>query len=293
MITVPLWQAVVWKEGGVSEFFFELKTIFSRYAPHARQYKQQARAFKEYLANLQDGEVVLVADFQEQLSMGEQDEIQSQHWQHGSVVIFPVPIYFRWGGRVWSSSFQVISDDRAQDSAWVQHVITLLLSDEIPALLRELGAPPMTVATIFTDNCAKQFKCRFHFHFVSDSGVKVRDAGGRKTAQDLHLEWYYYGACHGKSSPDSEGSVTKRAAQDNVTNMMWAPTTPRELFDLCARDLGVQFVEPTPDEEHDFYQERTHNRGTQQVLVTKVTLGSVGQTLVSTYDLVVHDGLIK
>ena len=99
----------------MGDFFSELKTLFSRYAPHRRQYKQQRRAFKEYLANLQHGEVVLVADFQEQLSMGEQDEVQSQHWQHGSVVVFPVPLYFRWGNRVWSYSFQVLSDDRKQD----------------------------------------------------------------------------------------------------------------------------------------------------------------------------------
>lgn len=259
------------------DFFDELKAIFKRYIWHYRQYKQQARAFKEHVANLSPGEVVLVADFQEQLGMGSQDEVQSLHWSHESVVIFPVPIYFRWGGRVWSYSFQVMSDDRAQDSAWVQHVMTKLLSDEIPALLRKLGEPPMTDAIVFTDNCAKQFKCRYHFHFVSDSGIKARDAAGRKTAEELRLEWHYFGSCHGKSSSDSEGSVTKRAAQDNVTNMSWAPTTPRQLFELCAKDLGFQFVEPTPDERHQFYQNKADGRGTLQVLVTKVNIGCVGK----------------
>ena len=260
----------------MGDFFDELKTIFRRYAPHARQVKQQRRAFKDYLADLRHGEVLLVADFQEQLAMGEQDEVQSQHWQHESVTIFPVPIYFRWGDQVWSYSFQVISDDRTQDSAWVQHVMSKLLDDEIPALLREFGACPMTTAIVFTDNCAKQFKCRYHFHFVSDAKVKVRNSEGAKTDRDLHFEWHYFGSNHGKSSSDSEGSVTKTTANNNITNQSWAPNTPRELFELCARDLGFQFVKPTSDEELEFYQSKTNNRGTQQVLVVKVRLNPVG-----------------
>lgn len=263
-------QAVATKEGVVGDFFDELKTIFRRYAPHARQVKQQRRAFKDYLADLRHGEVLLVADFQEQLAMGEQDEVQSQHWQHESVTIFPVPIYFRWGDQVWSYSFQVISDDRTQDSAWVQHVMSKLLDDEIPALLREFGACPMTTAIVFTDNCAKQFKCRYSFNYVSDSGIMVRDAAGRVTGRRLHLEWHYYGSCHGKNSSDSEGSVTKSTHKTNVINQTWAPTCPREVFVLCERDLGFLYVKPTLDEEEEFYATKRDNRGSQQVLLTKV-----------------------
>eukprot|EP00903_Cladosiphon_okamuranus_P017597 g16208.t1 len=213
-------QAVATKEGGVGYFFAEVKTVFSRYAPHARQFKQQRRAFKKYLADLRHGEVLLVAEFQEQLAMGEQDKVQSQHWQHESVIILPVPIYFRWGEKVWSYSFQVIGDDRTQDSAWVQHVMSILLNDE--------------------------------------------------TDKDLHFEWHYFGSNHGKSSSDSEGSVTKTAANNNITNQSWAPNTPRELFELLQRDLGFNFVKPTPVEELEFFQSKTNNRGTQQVLVMKM-----------------------
>ena len=266
----PSVQAVVSKRGTVSDFFSEFQAILCRYFPHRRQYKSQRRTYNEILANLEDGTVLLVADFQEQLAMTEQDEVQSQHWMHESVTIFPCPFFFKWEGRVWSYSFQVISNDTTQDSVWVQHVMSKLLGEYVPAFLKKVGAEPMTTTIVFTDNCAKQFKCRYSFNYVSDSGIMVRDAAGRVTGRRLHLEWHYYGSCHGKNSSDSEGSVTKSTHKTNVINQTWAPTCPREVFVLCERDLGFLYVKPTLDEEEEFYATKRDNRGSQQVLLTKV-----------------------
>lgn len=101
----------------------------------------------------------------------EQDEVQSQHWQHESVTIFPCPIYFKWKGRVWAYSFQVLSDDKTQDNAWVQHVMFKILTEHVPSSMRKLGAPAMVRAIFFTDNCAKQFKCRFQFGWLASHTV--------------------------------------------------------------------------------------------------------------------------
>ena len=256
--------------GTVADFFAELLEIWQRFRVHRRQYKHQRRVFNDFISRLQDGTVLLIADFQEQLAMMEQDEVQSQHWQHESVTIYPCPFFFKWEGRVWSYSFQVISNDTAQDSAWVQYVMSKLLSDDIPALLKKMGAEPMEIAVVFTDNCAKQFKSRFGFNYVSDPRIKTRDADGRATDIDLHLEWHYFGSCHGKNNSDSEGSVTKSTYRNNVINQTWSPLCPRDVFVLCERDLGFLFVKPTPDEEEEFYENKRDSRGSQQVLVTKV-----------------------
>lgn len=128
-----------------------------------------------YSSLLGRAKVVCVVEFQKRLQLKSQDEVQSQHWDQDATTIYPCMIYFRWGGRVWAYSFMILSDDMAQDNAWVQYVMSKLLGDDIPALLRKIGAPPMTNATIFTDNCAKQFKCRFHFGWVGDAGVKALD----------------------------------------------------------------------------------------------------------------------
>lgn len=115
---------MVVKSGTVNEFFGEVREIQGVYRKHRRQYHQyhhQRDTFNETLATLEEGQVVFVVDFQEHLQLSEQDEVQSQHWQHESVTIFPAPLYFKMGGRVWCYSFQVLSDDRTQENVWVQY----------------------------------------------------------------------------------------------------------------------------------------------------------------------------
>lgn len=225
-------QAVAEMKGTVDDFFESFKDIFNPLVKHRRQYKSQRVSFREQKATQGDGDVVLVVDFQERLSVREQDEVQSQHWDHDATTIFPCPIFIKWGGRVWAYSFQMLSDDMAQDNAWVQHVLTMLLTVHIPALLRKIAAPPMTRAIIFTDNCAKQFKCKFNFAWVAANGIMIRDNDGNITGIRLHIEHHYFGACHGKNISDSEGGITKTYARDQVTNQSWTVACPR---DLCEK----------------------------------------------------------
>lgn len=189
----------------------EFKGILGGFVPHRAQYKMQRTSFSENLGTLGDGEVAFVVDFQERLQIKEQDQVQSQHWAQEATTIFPCPIYFKWGGRVWSYCFTVLSDDMEQDNAWVQYVMTRLMRDDVPALFRKLGAPPMTTAFIWTDNCAKQFKCKYHWGWVGDAGVYVADARGESTAggKKLHIEHHYFGPKHGKNPSDSAGAQAK------------------------------------------------------------------------------------
>ncbi|CAN0179313.1 unnamed protein product, partial [Ectocarpus sp. 12 AP-2014] len=160
--------------------------------------------FRELRSTLRPGHVLMVVDFQERLSVKEQDEVQSQHWDNQCTTIFPAVVYLNLKGRVWAFSFQVLSDDMAQDNAWVQHVMSGLLNERIPDSLRKIGAAPMTNATLFTDNCAKQFKCLFQFNW-----------------RFVHVEHHFFGSGHGKNVSDSEGGVTKTWVRQMVKNMTW------------------------------------------------------------------------
>ncbi|CBJ33599.1 conserved unknown protein [Ectocarpus siliculosus] len=263
-------KAVATKTGTVDDFTKEFKDIFRRYIPHRRQYHNQRSAFHETLRTLEEGTVVFVFDFQEQLQLIEQDEVQAQHWQHESVTIFPCPIYFKWKGRVWSYSFQVLSDDRTQDHAWVQHVMFKILTEHVPALMRKLGAPAMVLAIFFTDNCAKQFKCRFHFGWLASRAVMVCDTNGESTNVPVHIEHHYFGSCHGKSSSDSEGANTKGVTRHNIINQSWVVQSPRHLCTLLGESMDFMLLEPTEDEAMTFETARTSSRGGDQLLMTKV-----------------------
>lgn len=250
--------------------FKEIEGIFARYIPHRRQYQTQRSAFDEMRSTLCPGHVILVTDFQERLTIKEQDEVQSQHWDNQSTTIFPCVVYFVWEGKVWAYSFQVLSDDMAQDNAWVQHVMSKLLDDNIPALLRKIGAAPMKNATIFTDNCAKQFKCKYHFGWVADSGVKARDEGGVPTGRAVHIEHHYFGACHGKNVSDSEGGVTKTWARANVRNMSWRVSSSSDLCQKLKKDLSFLLTKATDDERGSWETNPRHKHKGNQLLMTKV-----------------------
>ncbi|CAM9719469.1 unnamed protein product [Sphacelaria rigidula] len=188
----------------------------------------QRIAFNDKKHTLKDGEVLLIVDFQERLQVKEQDQVQSQHWNHDATTIFPCYIMFRWGGRVWEYSFIILSDDMAQDNAWVQYVF-----EDIPALLRNIGAVPMTTTTVLSDNCFKQFKRRYHFGSDGGAMILALDEGGVSTENKVHIEHHYFGPSHGKNSSDSEGAVTKTYVRTMVDNQQWTVVSNSE--DMCAR----------------------------------------------------------
>lgn len=222
---------------------------------------------------MEKGEVVLVVDFQERLQIKEQDQVQSQHWDQDSTTIFPCYIMFWWLDRIWAYSFMILSDDMTQDNAWVQHVLSRLLSEDIPALLRKIGAPPMSRATIFSDNCAKQFKCRFHFGWLADVGIRAKDAHGGDTGLRLVVEHHYFGPSHGKNSSDSEGGVCKSYVRMMVNNQEWLfVASSRDLCQKLEKGIGFILREATSDERTIFLSTRgEHSIGTDKLIMTKVS----------------------
>lgn len=267
---VPI-QAVVVKTGPVEMFMKQLRVILRRYSTHRQHYKTQREAFDEMIATLEPGTVLLVCDFQEKFQWGEQDEVQSQHWGKEQVTMFPCPIFFVYDGRVWVYSFQILSDDMSQDNAWVQHVLSKLLSNDIPELLRKIGAAPMTRVVIWSDNCAKQFKCRTHFGWVADSGVKVCAKEGEIDHETpLKIEHHYFGSGHGKNLSDSEGAVAKNLGRKNVINGSWVISDARDLCDKLGADLNFLLRKATTRERQSFEERRRNNRGAGQLLMTKV-----------------------
>lgn len=221
----------------------------------------QRGAYDELIATLEEGHVLLVADFQERYTWDVQDMVQSQYWHQRSTTLFPCPVFVRVKGKVWVYSFVLLSDDSKQDSAWVQYAFEMLLKTEIPALLRRLGAEPMTRATSYTDNCAKQFKCLFTFGWVSDAKVFVDGSPERR----VHIEAHYYGACHGKSLSDSEGGVIKTYAKSRVTTGQLVIQNSYDLFEKLREALSFNLREATSSERDTC----GISVGTGQMLMTK------------------------
>lgn len=245
----------------MGNFFGEISGIVAGALHHRRQYQIQREAYNEMIATLEDGHVVVVADFQERYTHHEQDEVQSQHWNYQSTTLFPAPRCFRLNDDVWTYSFVMLSDDKHQDSAWVQHNFKLLLDVEIPSLLQRVGAEPMTRATFWTDNCGKQLKCQYSFGFIGN--VKAHAAG--RPDERLHVEAHYFGACHGKSLSGSEGGVVKTYAKSKVVCGQWVISSSFDLFAKLAPAL-IFDLRAASGEEAEYF---TRPVRTNQTLMTK------------------------
>lgn len=268
----------MWRAGSAEEFFVDVKDAANRLFPHRRQKDMQRVAYGEMIATLEEGHVILVADFQERYTHHTQDEVQSQHWNQDSTTLFPCPVFFRMDGEVWVYSFVLLSDDGLQDNAWVQHAFSRLLQTEIPSMLQRVGAARMTRATFFTDNCGKQFKCATSFGFIGDCGIHVVEEPNRR----LYVEAHYFGACHGKSLSDSEGGVVKTLARSLVVSGRVRILGSHDLYEKLVPHLNFELRKASTTEMEEY----AGKIGTGQLL-----MASVAQDLVSTQPTLLSCGV--
>ncbi|CAM9839266.1 unnamed protein product, partial [Sphacelaria rigidula] len=226
-------QAVVWRSGSVTKLIKDVRSTAERLFRHRRQKQLQRVAINELIATLEEGNMIMVADFQERYTHDEQDEVQFQHWNRDSTTLFPVPVFFKLNGEVWVSSSVVLSDDKLQDNAWVQHTFTRLLQTEIPSMLERVGATRMTRVIVVTDNCGKHFKCATSFGYIGDCKVYVIDQPGSR----IDIEAHYFDACHGKSVSDSEGGVVETFARNQVLRGRMRILSSFDLFEKLVPEL--------------------------------------------------------
>lgn len=147
--------------------FSQVENILRRMFPHRRQLKLQRVVFNEMIATLEEGHVLIIADFQKRYTHHEQDEAQSQDWNKNITTLFPASIFFHLVGFVRTYSFVVLTDESLQNNAWVQYTFKRLLQTEIADLWQRVVVAPVTRMTFFTDNFGKQFKCSHSFGFTA------------------------------------------------------------------------------------------------------------------------------
>ena len=129
----------------------------------------------------------------------------------------------------------------------------------------------MTRVIIWTDNCAKQFKCRFHFGWIADAFIFCRDGHGNVTGVRVHVEHHYFGACHGKNLSDAEGGMTKEFVRMMVLNMTWRVASSRDLYLKLSKALNFMLRVATTEETAAFWSKRKgRTAGSDQRLMTKV-----------------------
>ena len=183
--------------------------------------------------------VVITADFAENYTCFQQNEIQGAHWAKDSVTVHPTVVRYNCAecpGEVVEEVVDVVSDDLQHDTHSVHEFLNTVfkhLSNE-----RQLN---INKAYVFTDGCAAQYKCKTAF---LDTSMSFDDFG-------FEMERGYYGSRHGKNRCDGEGGVIKSRVARAVTNGEAIVHNAERFFGVSKQAVEKKSVNPNGSCNHN------------------------------------------
>ena len=185
----------------IRKFCEELKFL----AIHLFEARWQQLQFRNLSKSIKNKQVMITADFAENYSCFNQNEVQGAHWTHNSVTIHPTIINYRCpdDGEIIEEAVDIVTDDLNHDAHAVNKFIHLIHS-----YLTEQQNIEIEEMVIISDGCASQYKCKTAF---MDASNGIEDLG-------VTIQRDYYGSRHGKNRCDGEGGVLKSAAARATRN---------------------------------------------------------------------------
>ena len=212
-------------EGTVEDALFVLQNKIPEFLEHVFIKRQQSRFFENRLSSLKPNEAVVQVDFAENYTCYHQDEVQSAHWNHQQVTVFPVVI---WSKKANSNeticeSHAIVSDDRRHD----KRSITVFMGRVLNGIIKEAN-PAVARVDVFSDGPSSQFKNKFVASFLS--GLKARTG--------LNVKWHYFATSHGKGAVDGIGGTVKRSVWTLVSTRKVSVVDNAEDFAKAAREHG-------------------------------------------------------
>ena len=214
---------------------------------------QQTSFYTECKSALQQGELLITADFSENYAFILQDAAQGFHWNNSQATIHPFVIYYSDSGKLCHLSYIIISNCLHHDTVAVH----LFQKKLIAYLKKELASHPQKIY-YFSDGAAAQYKNCKNFinlcYHEDDFGISA--------------EWHFYATSHGKNACDGLGGTVKRLAARASLQRPYDEQimTPRQLFEWAAVNIStVTFNYCSMEEyerQHIFLEERFQNAKT-------------------------------
>eukprot|EP00903_Cladosiphon_okamuranus_P008202 g7897.t1 len=201
---------VLEKEGELCDLWADFKKHSKVYMAHHSKAKWQRNCHNTCLRTFQDGDIVIETDFIEKYTHEPQKVLTCA--RHDTTTLMVAIVHFcpqEWegGGRVHLSETWVFaSADPAHDFDFHLHALKQIADyyldgegSAATACAREDNRVPRML--MFTDGCAKQYKGRRNFRFLSNS---VRELG-------FVVEHHFAATSHFKGCHDGIGGVVKNA----------------------------------------------------------------------------------
>ncbi|CAK1601479.1 unnamed protein product [Parnassius mnemosyne] len=170
---------------------------------HVYNMKVQFINFRQAIENLQQTEVVIVADFSENYCCKHHEEIQAHHFGGSrlQVSLHTVVVYILTENNKKVESYCTVSSNTNHQPAAIWAHLSPVLKD-----IRS-SYPDISTVHFFTDGPFSQYRQKQNFYLGStalfDHGFKA-------------MTWSFFEAGHGKGPADGIGGYLKRSADDLV-----------------------------------------------------------------------------
>ncbi|KAK3913425.1 ARL14 effector protein [Frankliniella fusca] len=192
----------------IDDFFKQLQLLVT----HDFIAHQQSSFYREKMKNLEEGEVIINADFAENYTYVIQESAQSHYFSNKQATIHPFMCYGKKDGDIVKLPFVIISDYTEKHDTAAFSSFQVKLMNFLTLNLGSLKKNRKSVANTW-------------FHF-SDFGVSA--------------EWHFFATSHGKCACDGLGGTVKRVAYLHslrATNPGEQITNAIELFNFSVQKI--------------------------------------------------------
>ena len=174
----------------------EWQTIVEDYQYHLQHKEHQQQQFELHKQQVNQGHVLMVMDFKENLHLNmAPEETSYNYYNRPQRAYFSLTVFYRTSeGQLHTKFFDVISTTLSKDSWWVAHALTHIFKSQTWKNMH------ISTATLWMDN-GPHFRSHELFRFLFDCPSKFK----------LKINWNFFTENHGKSICDSHFSKVSNA----------------------------------------------------------------------------------
>ena len=179
--------------------------------------RQQFAEIRRITENLDEDELIIHLDYSENYKCQQQNEIQSACFGHKQFSLFTACTYYR-SKEVSLEKLPITVTTEENDKSRIASIscVNKVISHSITKVHQEI-----TKVYIVSDGCSAQFRSRYVFYLLTC------------IHQQLHIEWHYNEAHHGKGPMDGIGGAVKNLVYRRVLSGDVVINYPKEFADFA------------------------------------------------------------
>ena len=189
---------------------------------HIYTKRKQFQEIRRLTDNLSPDELLIHLDYSENYKSKHQNEIQSAYFGNKSLSLFTACTYYNKDGIIEKLPITVTTEQIDKSRVTSMSCVNKVIKHSISKVQQ-----PIRSVSIVSDGCASQFRSRYVFSLLTH------------IQQQIHIDWHYNEAHHGKGPMDGIGGTVKNLVYHKVLSGDVVINTPKEFADFANRIANV------------------------------------------------------